>query len=560
VPGSVSWPDLRRWLQLEIVAGLPASALAGAVSRRVAGSSRGPVLLASWVLAIGLLEAAAITSLGASALARPPGGWQWCAPVVGTIGVLLGAWFAGRNAGTHRPRPERVCSAGTHRPRPGVTAGETLRYALPVAVLAIAALLARFTLPGLEGTDLHVASVALSLDLTVTAPGLVYLLLVRTRRAPWIVLLPAFALGYSLALATIPREHRTALDALRWAIVPAELAVVGYLVSLGRRALRAAPRPAGDFATRFRAVARTALAARVPADILATEVAILYHALRPRRAAPAGPDDHTSHRSTGYASVVLGLVLLLVVETFPVHVLVSRWSAAAAWALTGLSVYALLWLIGDLRAMSARPTRLRHDRLSVRIGLRWEAEIPIESIDRVEAPLSTDRARNRPADPPAGRPAQPGPAFEFPRRGDRDVRRPPDDPRAMVADGPGSRPARGAGRGAGARGSGFDSGPVKRQLPVHRVGPGPGIASCCRFPRCRSPPARASAPTRSSPRSGRSRYRRVRSSGQAHRASSSPSHATSPAVHTSETETVPWSASPPARARGTSGSSSTGLR
>jgi hypothetical protein len=365
-------PDLRRWLQLEIAAGSLASVLAGAVSRRVAGSSRGPALLAWFVLGIGLLEAAAITALADAARVQAPGRWPWVAPFAGSLGVLCGGWLADRRAGIAHPRAR-------------VTRGEALRYALPIAVLASAALLARHALPGLEGADLQVASVALSFDLTVTVPGLVYLLLVRTRRAPWIVLLPAFALGYALALATIPPGQRTLLDALRWGIVPAELALLSYLVVAGRRALRAAPATAGDFATRVRGAARAALKARVPADILATEVAILHHALRVGRAAREGAGDYTSHRGTGYGSIVLGLVLLLLVEVFPLHVLVSRWSDAAAWVLTALSLYALLWLVGDLRAMSARPTRLWPERLSVRLGLRWEAEIPIETIDRVEA-------------------------------------------------------------------------------------------------------------------------------------------------------------------------------
>ena len=58
------------------------------------------------------------------------------------------------------------------------------------------------------------------------------------------------------------------------------------------------------------------------------------------------------------------------------HILVTRWSAKAAWALTALTVYSLLWILADYRATRLRPILLDDDTLCLRTGLRWTVRIP----------------------------------------------------------------------------------------------------------------------------------------------------------------------------------------
>lgn len=270
--------------------------------------------------------------------------------------------------------------------------GESLRYGAPLAVLAGATALAAFFLPLVrDGRAAQVAN-ALALDFTVTFPLLVYLLLVRSKRLPWIVLVPAFAAGYGLAAATLPAEHRWVLSAMEWLLLPAEAGLVVWLVILTRRAIRSRPHHEGDAATRFRGIAREVLGRRIPADILATEVLLLYYAFRRRRQDPERTGGYTLHREAAYLNVLIGLGFVMVIEIFAAHVLLRLWSPVAAWILTGLSLYAIVWLIGDLRAITSRRVRITQERLEVRLGLRWEADVPIDEIEEVE-----------PLDPPVGK-------------------------------------------------------------------------------------------------------------------------------------------------------------
>lgn len=361
-------PALARWLALESVAGAAAAVAAGALSRRVAGGPRGPALLAAGVLAAGLVEAAILLLARSASGVHMPAWLAFLPPFAGAAGVLAGGW-----------RP------GVRAPGRGPSAGTVLRYAVPALALLCGTALAAFAVPRLgDGREARVVATALALDLTVTVPALAGLLLVRARRLPWIALLPIVALGYALAAAALPDRHRGVLEGMRFLVVAAEALLVLALVRRARAALRGTADGAGDFATRIRAASHRLLGHRVAAGILATEVALLHHALRgPRR---RGPDAgaFTAHREVGYLPVLVGLLLLLAVETVALHALATLWGPVASWTLTGLSLYAIVWLLGDYRALSARPTRITADRLLLRLGLRWEVDLPLDRIAAVE--------------------------------------------------------------------------------------------------------------------------------------------------------------------------------
>jgi len=363
--------DLGPWLTLEILGGSAASVLAGAASRRVAGRYRAPAVLAALIFTVGLLEATEILRSAAAGVTETQTWLVLLAPIVAGAGVLLGGWRPAGRSGRSSTRQRRICMS------------EGLRYGAPVLVLAGAAALSLFALPDLQdGGDSRIVASAVALDLTVAVPGLVFFLLVRTRRAPWIAVVPAFVVGYAVAVATLPDQHQGILEKIRLAAVPAELILVTYLVWLTRKALASAPRGAGDVATRFRALARRVLGSRIPADILTTEMMILHYAFRWRTRPAKSADSFTVHRRAGYLAVLIGLAMVLVAETIALHLLVSQWSRAGAWILTGLSLYALIWITGDYRAIVARPMLMAPTHLSMRLGIRWEADFPIDQISQ----------------------------------------------------------------------------------------------------------------------------------------------------------------------------------
>lgn len=266
--------------------------------------------------------------------------------------------------------------------------------AVYAAGLAVAAALSRVE-------DAGVVAAALTFDLALGVPLLYWLLLVRGRGWPPFSVVPVFLASLAGAAAVLPDHHQGALTALEWLVVPAELLLVGYLLTRAlatARRLRAAG-AGGDVYERLCEGAREVLGARAVADVLAFEVAILYYALFAWRAAPdtAGARAVVGHhRRIGYGGVLVGLMLAMTVEIVPVHLLLSLWSPTAAWVLTGLSLYGFLWLIGDYRALRLRPSVVRGDVLELRLGLRWNARVPLTSIRAVGRTGARPPARSTP--------------------------------------------------------------------------------------------------------------------------------------------------------------------
>ncbi len=366
VLGIVDRNDIRlleKWMFIQLGAGLLFATLSGYVCRRIAGNFRVPLYYASGLFTLGLLETIELMryiDTGLTDVARWP---VLSAPVVTAFGVLLGAW-----------RPGSSISK--------ITGGIStiFRLASPIMVLVTASLLAIFILPRLEG-DAGIFSAALTLDFTLVVPALVYVFAVRTGRLPLIALVPVFVAGYAMANLTIPHQHQDVLAMIRFVIIPAEAALVIYLTVAARRSLKSMP-ATGDFVTQFRTVAQDVLKNRIPADIFTTELSLFYHAFR--KSGKEVDGGFTVHRRVGYVAIVVALIVAIAVETLAVHFFVARWSVVLAWVMTGLSIYSIVWLVGDCRALMSRLTRFSVDRLLFRFGLRWEADIRLSNINAVE--------------------------------------------------------------------------------------------------------------------------------------------------------------------------------
>jgi len=141
-PAGSGSPDLAPWLLLEIRAGVPVAVVAGFVAGRVGRASRAPRILAGVVLLLGLVEAAALLRAAASGAVLVPTLLAVVAPFAAAAGVLLG----GAVAEPRRPRSlrraiRRAVGGAVLRP----PWAELARWALPVAVLAGAAIVAGAT-------------------------------------------------------------------------------------------------------------------------------------------------------------------------------------------------------------------------------------------------------------------------------------------------------------------------------------------------------------------------------------------------------------------------------
>ena len=87
-------------------------------------------------------------------------------------------------------------------------------------------------------------------------------------------------------------------------------------------------------------------------------------------------------------------------EAALVHLIVMRWSAAAAWILTALSSYGAVWLIAMARAFVLRPVLVQGEEVVVRGGMMWTARVPIRAISAIECGAAKCALRIPPASQP----------------------------------------------------------------------------------------------------------------------------------------------------------------
>jgi hypothetical protein len=239
-----------------------------------------------------------------------------------------------------------------------------LQFAV-VAALVLAAESALLASAALPARPLALRAAVLA-DLCLALPAAYWLLVVRANAAgPRTTLRVALA-GLAVGALLFGAE-------VRLLAVPLELALVWVAVRAARAALRS--RAAPDAASALQIGLSAALGDGPLVRAAASELSILWYALFSwGRTAPPG---FTAHRRAGWTAIYAALGLCMLGESVPLHFVLPRtW----AWASAALHGYSLLWMLGDLRAMQLRRIQLDGPVLRLRLGLKWEADLPLAQL------------------------------------------------------------------------------------------------------------------------------------------------------------------------------------
>lgn len=253
-----------------------------------------------------------------------------------------------------------------------------------LAALAIAACCAAIRLSALFAASPEVAAWGITFDLTITIPLLYWFLLVRTGRARALGLVPLFLAGVAAAAVIVPRAQQAFLGQLRAVVVPGIEALVVFLIIRRLLALKHVPGAVTDPYERVLLVARAIFGEGRVAEVVASELSVLWYALFCWRKQPeARVHAVTFHQRNGWGTIVACILVLIAAEGLAMHLLLGRWSTTAAWAWTGLDLWGALWLTGDYHAIRLRRSWIEEDVLHLRHGLRWSADIPLDIVSSV---------------------------------------------------------------------------------------------------------------------------------------------------------------------------------
>ena len=202
---------------------------------------------------------------------------------------------------------------------------------------------------------------AVLFDLVVVLPLLFAAVVLRPARRPLLDAAPVLALGAFVA-ATLLATRTDLRIPLRVTGAVAELAVLTLLVRRVRKAT-----------SELRGAASDNLLLQVGSltdpvlRIAGAEFLVLYYALvGPFVRRPARANEFGYTEESGLGGLLFALGFVTTMEGLGMHLLLHAWSARAAWVLTALSAYTLLWLLAAFHAARLRPVVLSGDHLLVR--------------------------------------------------------------------------------------------------------------------------------------------------------------------------------------------------
>ena len=95
-------------------------------------------------------------------------------------------------------------------------------------------------------------------------------------------------------------------------------------------------------------------------------------------------------RNARSGALMIGLGLVLTIETVVLHLWLAPRHPVVAWALTASSLLTLAWLAADWRAMGRAGVDVDEGTLSVRIGRRFVADVPRAGIAAATRPTWRD--------------------------------------------------------------------------------------------------------------------------------------------------------------------------
>ena len=241
-------------------------------------------------------------------------------------------------------------------------------------------------------------SIAITLDLLVTAP-LVYFFLIRKTSVSKFTVLRVFMIGVFVATILLSNINSPVFSFVKTWVAPLiELTLIGYIIwkfytanRLWKNSHEAKP----DFLIYCREILRSVIGNEKIASAIASEVSVFYYIFSRKDKGIDNITKFSSYRENGIVPILYTILGVLIIETSGMHFLFLMWSKTAAWILTGLSFYTCLQLFAHIRAIGNRSHTISVGKILFRNGLLGgDALVSIKNISKLEIINSSSNIEN----------------------------------------------------------------------------------------------------------------------------------------------------------------------
>ena len=238
---------------------------------------------------------------------------------------------------------------------------------------------------------------AVTIDLLLVIP-FIYYLLIRNTDIPKTTVVPVVLIGFLFGTLVIPKEEQTYLELFKlWVLPLLELGIISFVIVKLRKAILSYKRNK-NVSPDFYTVLKQSCAEIVPKGLvapLAAEIAVFYYGFIDWKSRTLKANEFSYHKKSGSQALMFGIVLVIAVETYVLHILLLKWSEIAAYIVSFLSIYTGFQFIGFAKSISKRPIKIEPDRLILSYGIMNEALILFDNIESIKA-FSTDLEEDEP--------------------------------------------------------------------------------------------------------------------------------------------------------------------
>ncbi|MEE9408699.1 MAG: hypothetical protein V3V28_11565 [Polaribacter sp.] len=230
-------------------------------------------------------------------------------------------------------------------------------------------------------------SIGITLDLLFTIP-LTYFFIIRKKAVPKITIVSLFVIGLVVSSFILPESQQTLLAQIKTYFFPiVELGILIFLIIKIRKIVKEFKKQKItnlDFFDAVNIACKESFPNKI-ASLLATEIAVIYYGFFLWKRRTLKENEFTNYKESGLISILVGLLLVIFIETFAIHKFLESKSFIVAWLLTVTSIYTALQIIALIKSLTRRPFIVDslNKQILLHFGFFGKAIIPFELIENL---------------------------------------------------------------------------------------------------------------------------------------------------------------------------------
>jgi hypothetical protein len=226
-------------------------------------------------------------------------------------------------------------------------------------------------------------------DMLITFPAAYYFFIIRPFKLRLRNLLLVFTCCCGVAYMIMPLQQQLYILQLRKATVLLELGIVVYAISKINNIItlyKHLQTQVPDMAFHLQQSIIGVLGNSLPVRMLASEITVLRFALLcwiKGNNLPFGARPYSTHKESGYAAMFCVLLFVMLIELTAVHLLLISYSELAAYIVSALTLYGMLFFVADISAVVKSPVWVSKTHLLLRTGMRWRLYTELDNINAI---------------------------------------------------------------------------------------------------------------------------------------------------------------------------------